>query len=112
MRNKTHELGHTPGPWRWESNEHEPEFGHLWSATSAKTILSEQYQGNGAHGLQIAPADARLIAAAPELLEALRAIMGRTAGLLDALDTQELWRKLGPEYRQAERAIARAEGKV
>lgn len=49
--------------------------------------------------------------AAPEMLEALQALCGRAKGLLDVdKETEWLWNKLGPEYRQALAAIAKAVG--
>jgi len=48
----------------------------------------------------------------PELVEALRELSGRAQGLLEGEpDTQELWDKLGPEIRNAQRIMAKVYGR-
>lgn len=63
---------HTPGPWRFEprktSPTHEITFGE--SRFRPTCIVGYVYKG---HGLEVAEANARLIAAAPDLLETLEA---------------------------------------
>ena len=60
---------HTPGPWTmgWEGAVREPGLGRPCVGTTGHADWV------GPHG---AEADARLIAAAPDLLAALRAVMG------------------------------------
>jgi hypothetical protein len=59
--------GHTPGPWRLEPCSHGGKI--LRRGDEDAPLMARHPQG----GLQIVPeADAHLIAAAPELLEALR----------------------------------------
>lgn len=92
---------HTPGPWfigdlsdEIFAKGHTPSTIGICAKTDDST--NEQWQAN-----------ARLIAAAPKLLEALQSFISRTQGLLDGEpDTQYLWDKLGPEYRQALAIIA------
>jgi len=58
---------HTPGPWRWNVD---PSGHFAYQHETGKIIAS--VQGKSTNGA--AAANARLIAAAPELLAALRAI--------------------------------------
>jgi hypothetical protein len=83
---------HTPGPWRYD---YELDYCGEIIASNGTSICSftDEPSTN----------DARLIAAAPELLEALQ-------GMLDLLeDTSELSRKLA--VMDARAAIAKATGK-
>lgn len=64
------QTAHTPGPW-WLRQDHTPAdpYGHYHHTIEA----GHGYSGNGFNlGGIVSPADARLIAAAPDLLEALR----------------------------------------
>jgi hypothetical protein len=67
---------HTPGPWHWDSD---PMKGDPFNrvryrvVTTGKTITQCYYSSSDEH----AEADARLIAAAPELLDALLAAQRR-----------------------------------
>lgn len=97
---------HTKGPWQYALN-----------VGPTKAFIVEQ---DGSTVLEVKTntrdsqftSNIRLITAVPDLLEALRSFMSRVQGLLDGeTDTQYLWDKLGPEYRQAMSAIAKAEGK-
>lgn len=46
------------------------------------------------------------------LRDALEQLLGRVKGLLASnKDTAELWRKVGYEFRQAEKTLARTEGR-
>jgi len=60
---------HTPGPWEWDSAvwDYDPNQDAPWLVTEAlgDRVLSGMIQCNG-------EANARLISAAPDLLEALR----------------------------------------
>ncbi len=97
---------HTPGPWTIERNER---------GTSIKAIgplQAEEYAGSA--WLDVSDVDARLIAAAPDLLEALKDLLpildkawdydGDVFGRLhnDAVDA----------WRQARAAIAKATGET
>jgi len=55
---------HSPGPWQWRMN---PDgYGYMVYSESADELIMS--------GVDV-EADARLIAAAPELMEALRAVL-------------------------------------
>lgn len=78
------ELKHTPGPW-------EAHFTHWGEANVTHPCTKEEWDGdlriNGQPHLRVThyikPDDAKLIAAAPELLESLRGLLGH-AGIADA----------------------------
>jgi hypothetical protein len=62
------ETNHTPGPWEWQ---HDYESSPNWCSIMTKignklTYIADVYRGE---------ADARLIAAAPDMLEALEALL-------------------------------------
>lgn len=100
-------MSHTPGPWKWDGNvcDYDPEQEAPWlvldpdSSTTDPILRGEIHCGN--------PANARLIAAAPDLLEALR-------GLLADVQEYQTINHLGGEnnHRQvfARAAIAKATG--
>jgi len=90
-------MTHTPGPWT------------LATAHDARVILVNDRNGNAVGELVYSdtrnPADARLIAAAPDLLAALRTMMREYECL--RYEQPERW----PEAAKAARAaIARATG--
>lgn len=61
-------MSHTPGPWRWDEN------GYCWLVGSdSTTILHVDDSGNKCPSRD--DPNARLIAAAPELLKALKALL-------------------------------------
>ena len=88
-------MSHTPGPWRVEP------------CTNGGMILIRADGKHGAHPqthLQIVPeADARLIAAAPDLLEACKALIRSIDGVESSITTSGI--------QQIRTAIAKAEGK-
>ena len=99
----TNTTQHTPAPW------------HMGKAGYDKAI----YDKNGAHIATMPDmlqhdevlANARLIAAAPELLEALKALSGlevKGHALIDRLQFSETGRALAGKIAEA---IAKAEGK-
>lgn len=68
-------MSHTPGPWRWKLGGHTEDLPELVGAGGEMVL----WLGNDASyyptaGIEPDEADARLIAAAPDLLEALRRI--------------------------------------
>jgi len=84
----------TPGPWRVVTNPHAP-------ANFAVEAENGEYIGNV--GVGFSESDARLIAAAPELLESLKSLM-------HGLD--DYWQDQNPDAVAAARAaIAKAEGR-
>jgi len=104
-------MSHTPGPWTWEGDspsdvrphvcphstewtDHGPD---LWGGDGEPVITSYGYD---ASGLNVKQDDARLIAAAPDLLEALERI---------AAFESEAWQG-DPAAVIARAAIAKAKG--
>jgi hypothetical protein len=87
---------HTPGPWK--SNGANQVFGGAYSGLIA-TVTSTANP-------EICEADARLIAAAPELLEALKRIAYEPQGKADASHAEVL----KAVEKIAKQAIAKAEG--
>ena len=95
-------MSHTPGPWKWDGNvcDYDPEQEAPWlvldpdSSTTDPILRGEIHCGN--------PANARLIAAAPDLLKALQAMLTHMG-----MDEDE-WNK--PTFDQARAAIAKATG--
>lgn len=87
---------HTPAPWRTLGN---------WAVVTKTKTIADLYKSNAdCDELDEIEANARLIAAAPDLLEALK-------DLVDAIPT-ETWEVL-PQYiqEQAINAVNQAEGK-
>lgn len=73
------ETKHKPGPWR-ASVESSDDFGHCLNVRSASSRIASVVSNKDA--------DARLIAAAPDLLEALKAIAsGLTNGQIERGET-------------------------
>jgi hypothetical protein len=67
-----HKTKHTPGPWQWYrygKSKNSP----VKVETAEKVVAEIIWCGHGNHATRIA--NARLIAAAPDLLEALRAVL-------------------------------------
>lgn len=101
----------TPGPW---AVEHEPFFIKVWADDC---VLSEQYlpeEGEDVTHLEFreeldrALANARLIAAAPELLEALVVAAGAIREICHVCDAA----LPNSTLERAARAIARARGEA
>jgi hypothetical protein len=89
----------TPGPWFWTGDDHKP----VSLRSRAGDIVADPQADIGDYGLSVdrwtdvSAADARLIAAAPDLLEAARALVA----------TDEARRNVQPLYEKA-CALARA----
>ncbi len=64
-------MKHTPGPWTWVKDQEYPET-HLCGA--GRDVLSI-YESHGGGNMPQCAADASLITAAPDLLEALQGIL-------------------------------------
>lgn len=99
---------HTPGPWVFEPGPHgDPDFEDI------AFLIAEQRPGGEAIGIICSPvmsgdveANARLIAAAPDLLEALKALHRNVD-----MDLCGFWKESTSNFmQQAEAAIAKAEG--
>ena len=85
---------HTPGPWTW-TRSNEPGEVITWTLDGPR-VLCRWWEGIGKPGSH--DADARLIAAAPELLAAL-----------ERLQNPDLKPKI-LDYQRARNAIAKAKG--
>ena len=79
-------MRHTPGPWHWESDavKNDPTGRVRYQVTATGKTITRVYYSSFEGGPTNAEADARLIAAAPELLAAL---MNIRAGMIDAKNT-------------------------
>ena len=78
---------HTPGPWVVHDHPTDPyQYGHYVTTADGLTVCSVAHQlpGRSPHGAEEATraANARLIAAAPELLEALEGLLDDVYGLM------------------------------
>lgn len=82
---------HTPGPWRFSSHPHDGNYMRIHCS-------SDPNEGDNLRGY-CGEANARLIAAAPDLLSALEMIMAKVAGC-----------ERDPEYEAARAAIAKVKG--
>jgi hypothetical protein len=99
--------GHTPGPWtiKYETNVGAARSGCDWAVVAATGAFSTNTD-SGEHDTEN-KANARLIAAAPELLAALEEILSGYTGLLAALGHDTPSRT---DLIRAEVAIAKAKG--
>lgn len=95
---------HTPGPWRFQQDGHEP----YWSVDMPFTDGSGRY---GAYNAMVytTEADARLVAAAPELLAALKNCRDWLVNICDSSKLESAERGF---LEQATVAIAKAEGRA
>ncbi len=85
---------HTPGPWRFNCHPHDGNYMRI-------TCSNDLSEGDNLRGY-CGEANARLIAAAPDLLDAL-------IGIAALYDSDEGCRTL-PQYIAARAAIAKATG--
>jgi len=99
-------MEHTKGPWR-DSGEYDSHAGY-WDTTIVgdgedvdESFVAIVRSGNGREQVE---ANARLIAAAPELLAALKASMSALEAWMDQGKCLSI-------YQQASEAIAKAEGR-
>ena len=88
---------HTPGPWHWEGGTNY-EFAQLVGAGRAPVLWLVSLDGDCV--MEVEDADATLITAAPDMLEALRFVQKHGLALKDS-----------PMFDIVGRAIAKAEGK-
>lgn len=92
---------HTPGPWLFDqAGERLISLGEMGGETGGNTIICRYFSPDK-------KGDARLIAAAPDLLEALT-LLSRMCKGLDWCDTEESARR----NQLVDAAIAKARGKV
>lgn len=100
---------HTPGPWHITETHHHQTFIY---GPSDEPVLADVNRR-----VPTSAADAALIAAAPELLEALKEIRLLTSRTIHPSDTRQGWEPVAVERlatieRKARAAIAKALGEV
>ncbi|MDE2106014.1 MAG: hypothetical protein KGL39_52815 [Patescibacteria group bacterium] len=97
------EVEHSPGPWRFALFDHEPNIAFVQWGTGYCEV-------HGARGRR--EINARLIAAAPELLEALEEILPYADGIEDSGPINAGWQspRLSAACGKARAAIAKAIG--
>ena len=102
------EVKHTPGPWRLRTNRHAATNGESWGWVSENTDANISLPGLSRFEWQgdTGRANARLIAACPDLLEALKALQLQALQSPDLLKTE--WGQEALEVARA--AIAKATG--
>jgi hypothetical protein len=108
---------HTPGPWEWECCDysmailHGPDLfaDHVLSVSPCKPCQERADPKEWTWGRCTTPtlANARLIAAAPDLLEAIRCLVGLIGPTDDYLGM-----KFSDRIAKARAAIAKAEGRT
>ena len=96
----TNDARHTPGPWKAVEAAYNPP-GWLWVQNGPGALLADVHQ-NVNIPLDARNANARLMAAAPELLEALQEIITAADG--------EGWNQLDAGFTKARAAVAKAMG--
>ena len=98
---------HTPGPWEVKiSNNHIVNADHgvlPFAIKSGYALIGALYENDE---------DARLIEAAPKLLESLEKLLERYVQLVNSGDAENLNPELEDEVIQARDAIARANGET
>lgn len=121
-------VAHTPGPWRTgarscEWNSPSSPYLHVDGERGPLIAKVRQWQLRDTVGAQECEANARLIAAAPEMYEALKDLIAAVAHLLYACEHHdqsedvkadfEQWRAMAaPDpLEAAEAALAKAEGR-
>ena len=105
---------HTPGPWEAKhraghDNQYRTEIFSAEHGGIATCAWTPKNCGNGVTGTY-REANARLIAAAPDLLEALQAARSELWRLLDAKGIHPKDIRQWPEALKADAAIAKATG--
>jgi hypothetical protein len=93
---------HTPGPWEWAES-----YNGLWNPETREEVLTHQdYEGMWLSYGASQDANARLIAAAPDLLDALRGIVALWDHHASAHGDGVIY----PLHKAAKSAIAKATG--
>ena len=94
---------HTSGPWQWIGRS---EYDDTVYRELSPAVITGTVEGN----ICIYEADARLIASAPELLEALKNIE-YILGQIDSVHYKSCSEKIFEVIKTAREAIVKAEGK-
>ena len=92
----------TPGPWRPSLHGPSGFIYGIEAGPSHDPVKIVKWGGIGRPSSETGQANARLIAAAPELLEALTEIVAAADG--------DGWKQLDPSFAAARAAIAKATG--
>jgi hypothetical protein len=100
---------HTPGPWIIRKGHIMDARTHIMSLTPEIMTVCDVAGPNRADKLATKKANARLIAASPDLLEALRELLTKAEQLLDQRATHEGLANC-TVLSHARTAIAKAEG--
>jgi len=102
---------HTPGPWRigslasYDGYTGQP-FRNVWAGQDeAATVVARAIRSEGAMTNDV-DADATLIAAAPDLLEALEEVVKDALGYVERTGQSIFW------LENARAAIAKAKGEI
>jgi hypothetical protein len=101
-------MTHTPGPWRIYRNKHNGTFllsGGDKSKNQCFPVLHASDSTNTEYMSNPSPANANLIAAAPDMLEALKSTLAELCFLRD-----EIGSGLDDQILLIKAAIAKAEG--
>ena len=94
---------HTPGPWDWDGYIITADAGNPRQPIATVNQFLPEFRAEGA-------ANARLIAAAPELLAALKGLVGEINNLVEE-GTLPDGAYVHPSMVAAKNAIAKAEGR-
>lgn len=100
---------HTPGPWLWFERHLVQGNDEDNIPINSKTVLSPDD-----YWVHVSEADSQLIATAPDLLEALKALLLEMyqSGAIEYMNESSNFAKTFNErLNAAERAVAKAEGK-
>jgi hypothetical protein len=101
--------GHTPGHWTWRGKD-----GGLYQEGTTHpfgdAVLVPVYEYDSGVDTVVSEADRALIAAAPDLLEALQVLFASYKALADSGDAGNWKIENQPEGKQALAAIAKATG--
>ena len=111
--------GHTPGPWTWNNycndvSPEDPQACVLVSHGTASEVMPTVEIIELEEDFSVDPANARLIAAAPELLDALKSVLESAVDLrhiaAHSQGSEMDEREWEAEFDQARAAIAKATG--
>lgn len=103
-------IAHSPGPWLWNEKN-----GSLHQAPGegpyryGPAVLSPSYEYESGTNVEVSDADAALIAAAPDLLEALNALLD-ACNYVANMHGGDLGQEIGPPAYAARTALSRARG--
>ena len=100
-------MSHTPGPWKITADARHDGDRRIYRGEIAKQAIAKVYANDWTDSEGMAASNARLIAAAPDLLLACQ----RLRAHISLLDLDEMPSHMIDELRDASAAIAKAEGK-